>query len=413
MNKKLLVALFLIFCLALVGCQKEDKKDDKEVITESAAKIADEITSGEFVIDGVVYEFPMDLQYWLDNGWHISNTYDNVDEFELEAGATSTEFELFNEEDAYVRVSVMNTSSESAKVQDCMVASLYMSLTEVNAIFPQGINKSSKPDDVLDAYGDPESKGDESGYMEALYYYDDEDSRKCYVELGVVDNSYTIDPLSSVEYGIISFDSMWDAIVASEGEERACEIFLDTTMKTCYWGDYDQYVEYGIDSESGAISLYESEVEYFATCLIYYCEVNEEYVTDEMMERFREVAKEVLGEVEWNVKDIEIDVFDEGTITLELYPTDFFYIIEDGIIDAIDQFNAEYENVDFDSMSDEEYAVVEEGYAESVLKVLEEKASEAGTLDPVEKEFELEMDTHILTDDGWVEVDDTIMNIIE
>lgn len=423
MKKAVGFALCAVLSTMLVGCssvekavekvEKAQKEEDQEWIDKSADKIGKDITSGEFVIDGVVYEFPMDLQYWLDNGWHISNNYDNVDDFTLEPGVTSTEFELFNEDDAYVRVSVLNTSDENVTVHDCMVYSLYMSLTEVDAVFPQGITKRNKPDEILKAYGEPISKGDSSSEVEALYQYDGKDGWKCYAELNIVDNDYTNDPFVSVEYTIISFDDVWDSLVDSEGIDKACEIFLDTTMRASYLGDYADYVEYGIDSEEGAVELYESEVYYLSDCLIYYAGVNADYLSEEMVARFDEVALKALAKVTWNVKEVSADAFGGGTVVLELYPTNIFSIIEDDVVNAINQFYQKYENTDFDSMTDEEYAAVEEEYAESVLQVMESKVAEAGTLDAVEKEYELDMDGAMLSDDDWAEVDDIIMDVAE
>ncbi len=414
MKKKLLLVLCLALSVMIVGCKDDESKEEtQKKVSESAEKIGKEITCGQFVLDGVVYQFPMDLQDWLDNGWHVSNNYENKDEFTLEPGATSNEFELFNEDEDYVRVSVMNTSSEDAKIEDCMVYSLYMSLTEVDVVFPDGINKSSKPDDVIKAYGEPVSRGDEKGLLEATYYYEDEDAWKCYVELDVVDNSYTTNPLSSVSYSIESFGSIWDSLVASEGLEKTCEIFLDATMKTCYWGDFKSYLEYGIDSQSGAEELYQSEYVYFSECLMYYAGIDSSWLSTETLTRADQVAIDVLKKVKWEIKEIEVNVFEEGTVTIEIYPTNFFDIIEEDVIKAANEFYLKYDGTDFDSMTDEEYAAVEEEYADSILKVMESKVSEAGTLDAIEKVYELDTDAAIVSEDAWIEIDDAIMDLLE
>ena len=89
--KKFLMLLMCFGLMAFAACGKE--KESTKWIDESAAMISEDLTSGQFVLDEVVYSFPMDLQYWLDNGWHISNNYDNADEFILDAGNVSNEFE--------------------------------------------------------------------------------------------------------------------------------------------------------------------------------------------------------------------------------------------------------------------------------------------------------------------------------
>ena len=59
--KKFRMLLLCIGLLILVaGCG--EKKEDTAWIDESAAKISNELTDGQFVLDGVVYTFPMSLQ---------------------------------------------------------------------------------------------------------------------------------------------------------------------------------------------------------------------------------------------------------------------------------------------------------------------------------------------------------------
>ena len=418
-GKAILLVVVIWALIAGVGAfvamrmQKNEDEEAAEKIKEAADMMDEDITSGQFVIDGVMYQFPMDLQFWLDNGWHVSNNYENKDEFELEAGAVSNEFELFNDEEDFVRVSVINTSDEDAKVEKCMVYTLYMSMTEVDAVFPGGINKSSKPDEVLDEYGDPLSKGDESSMLEAVYSYTSEDSWKCVVELDVVDNNYTIDPFTSVSYSIQSFGTMWDGLISEYGADGLTKIFIDSAMKASYWGDLEEYLEYGIDSESNAQELYESEVVYFAQYLMYYADLYTDYMTDEDLERVYNVAAEALSKVKWNIKDIEINVFNEGTVTLEMYPTDFFYIVEDDIYNAVEEYNTKYADVDFEALSDEEYIAIEQEYIEKIISAMEERVKEAGTLEVVEKQYKVDLNENIVSDTDWEDIDDTIMNLIE
>ncbi len=410
MKKLVLLMMCLVLSVVSVGCQNVEE-ESTEWIDESAAMIGQEITSGQFVLDGVVYEFPMSLQQWLDNGWHISNNYDNVDKFTLAPGGASTEFELFNEEGDYVRVSVVNMSGEEAKVQECMVFSLYMSTTEVDIVLPQGLTQRNKPADVIAAYGEPDSKGDEPRLLEAVYNYETEDAVKCYVELDVIDNDYTINPLASVEYSMLSSADIWEPLVESVGLEMACEYYLDATMKACYWGESTDYVNCGMDTISGATALYDSAMSYYAEFLMYYAGIDVTCVSSEVTSRFVQVAEDVLKNVKWNIKSVEVDVFEEGTVILELYPTNYLDIIDADIENAIQQFSEKYADVDFENMTDEEYMVAEEEYAVSVIDAIEKRVGEISNLEAVEKEYELDIDGAIVSNDAWVEIDDTLMDI--
>ena len=87
MKKILTMILCVCMCLQLAGCGNAWVKEGTDLISE-------DIRSGEFVLDGEVYKFPMPLQTWLDRGWEVSSSYENRDEFLLQPGSTSSDFEI-------------------------------------------------------------------------------------------------------------------------------------------------------------------------------------------------------------------------------------------------------------------------------------------------------------------------------
>ena len=410
---RMMLCLVLVLAMGFAGCSGADLNlDDEKFIEESAAKISEELTSGQFVIDGVIYQFPMPLKDWLDNGWHVSATYDNADEFRLDPYYISTEFELFNEDDDFVRMTVYNDSDEAAPVDECIVYSLYMSTTEVDVVLPKGMTKRNKPAEVLEAYGEPDVKNDDSNHLEATYYFADDEMGQCYVELGIHDNDYTIDPFSKIKFGMIDPEEYWDVMVAQKGVEEAAKFYFDAAMKASFYADYDDYVSMNMDSLDGAKELYDAEIDYFAECLLYYIDITEEYITTDVKNRAVEVAKTVLSKVKWDVKSVDVNAFKEGTMTVTLYPTDFFYIIEEDLIAASDTFNTKYADVDYATISYEEYDALEKEYTEMMVAVLEKHAASAGTLDAVEKTYDVDLEDTVLSDAAWEDVDDTVMDLV-
>ena len=413
LRKMLCFAMVLVLAMGFVGCSGLDLDvDDEKFIEESAAKISDELTSGQFVIDGVIYQFPMPLSDWLNNGWHVSNSYDNTDEFRLDPYYISTEFELFNEDDDYVRVTVYNDSDEAAPVDACIVYSLYMSTMEVDVVLPKGMTKRNKPADILAAYGEPDVKDDDANHLEATYYFADDEQGQCYVELFAHDNDYTIDPFTNITFGMVDPEDYWDAMVAQKGVEGAAEYYFDAAMKTSFYADFEDYVSMNMDSLEGAQELYNAEIEYFAECLLYYTDITEEYITTDVRNRVNAVSKEVLSKVKWDVKSIDVNAFNEGTMTVTLYPTNFFYVIEEDLFAASDAFNAKYADVDYETMTYEEYDALEKDYTEMMVAVLEKHAASAGMLDAVERTYKVNLDDTVLSDAAWEDVDDTIMDLV-
>ncbi len=115
--KKIAALCFLaVMGLQLTACSVG--ADKNAWIEEDKAKIGTTLDCGQFVVDGTVYSFPADVADWTNNGWHISNNYENKDSFLLESSVFSNEFELFNDEnkDEYVGMCAINLGAEPAKI---------------------------------------------------------------------------------------------------------------------------------------------------------------------------------------------------------------------------------------------------------------------------------------------------------
>ncbi len=408
MKKLMMFALVMVMVIMAIGCG--ETAEDTKWIDEAASKIDKDITSGQFVIDGVVYEFPMDLQYWLDNGWHISNNYDNVDQFKLEPDCSSSEFELFNDKDGYVKVTVLNTSDEDAKVMDCMVYSVKIDLSRVDAVLPQGVNKRTVESDIESKYGKSTSSESDNQVFNYSYNYETKDEWKCVVSIDGVKSAE--DQCQDVKYYIMSFDTVWEKLVDEKGEEEACKLYVDAAMNASFTGDYSKYVEYCIDTKAGAQELYDSEINYYSECLIASMAIEFDYVDEATKARFDSVAKKVLSKVVWEVQSVEKKNAFDCKMNIKLYPTNFLDIVIDDVTLALQQLMAKYQNVDIETMSDEDYEKLQKEYIDAVLVVLEKKADVAATKDAVTKTYEVDLKGNILSNEAWSEIDDIIMDMV-
>lgn len=406
--KKLKMFLLCVGLMLLAaGC---GKKEDTAWIDESAAKIDAELTSGQFVIDGVVYTFPMDLQYWLDNGWHISNNYNNKNTFKLDAWYNSDEFELFNEEGDWVRVSAYNNSDTAAKLDQCMVYSVYMSTAEVDVVLPSGMTKRNSTEELLATYGDPYKTDEETSTVENGYLFEQGDEWQCMVTL----KSYKEDaetPLSGITYQMMFFDDFWNTWLEVGGAELAVEKYVNADLKASFSGDYEDAVVYGLATEETAKEWHDTEKAYYTEVLMWYVGIDSTYMDDATLERFNNVSDKVLKKASWEVKNVTADALGSGTATVVVYPANFLDIIVDGVDTAITEWNTKYANVDLDTISDAEYAVLELDYADMILKVMEAKTAEMGAAEAVELKCELDINNSVLTDDSWLNIYDAMMDL--
>ena len=403
--KKILMALMcLCVCFQFSACGLGE--EDTEWIETDAKKIGKDITCGEFVIDGAVFSFPMDLQDIIDKGWHVTNNVVNKDTFKLNPGEMSDEFQMFPDDDHEhsIKVSVINVSDKSATVDKCMVASLTVKEGNFDFVLPSGLNKRSKQEDVEKTYKNADNIDEEGKQKIYQYLYTSKDGVECTVELKVYNEENATYPLSEVNYWINLDEANGFGTTGVNAAD--VEKFMDLTMKASYHNNFAGYVSYGIDTATGAKELYQSEIEYFVYGLMEYADINSECVTDDVYEGYCSIAKDILRKAKW-----EISVKETGdsscTVELTIYPTNYFDIISPKVDEAIDNYNVKYENVDIESISDEEYAQIEADYAGMVLAAIKGAEANVEYVDGIKRTYEFTGSG--LTTEAWEEIDDITM----
>lgn len=408
MKRVLMMVMCAVLCFQMTACglTAQGLQKDKWV-DEGAAKLGEDIRSSEFVLEGELYTFPMALSDWLDRGWHISNNYDNKDQFELEPGYESTDFELFNENGEYVDVCVLNISDKSAKLEECLVSYLSISTTQdLKLVLPAGINKSSKPADIRAAYGDADIDESSSSFFKAYYNYTTEDDWVCQIGLHAFDNDYTIDPLTLVSFSISSTAEAAEFYENASGED-GCRRYIDSSLRAGFYGDFNEYVGNHFSTQEDAEAFYESVVNYYASCLIYYAGIDEEALDEATVEEFREIARQVLAKTKWEITDLSVAT-DHGTLNIDLYPTDFIDLIDDDLDNAVSELQDKYAEVDINSLESQS---IDQDYAEMVLNAIRGSVEEVQVKSPVSKLYVLDYSEGILSSDDWAEIDSILMDM--
>lgn len=404
MKKKVLMFIMLIgACLSLAACSMS-QEEDTQWINDNKNKLSNEITSGEIMIDGEVYTFPMYLKDFLDTGWHISNNYTNADTFKLNPGYSSTEFGLFKDKE-YIQVSVINMQDEEISLNEGMVEYLKVESSEFDFLLPQGITKRNTQEDIEAAYNDAEiTEG--SGYREYTYDFTSEAGLSCQVQLNVIVNDRIINPINYVKYNLKATSDDAD-------DSELCEIFIDSALRASFYNDYEKYVSYLYDTKDGAQELYESEVNYYVSFLLYYADISQDYIADEIYDKFYDIAKTVLSKVKWEISDIKYTEADkilgEGSVTLTLYPTNYLGLIDEPIEEAIAEYNSKYGEVNFDSLDEAAITEIENEYANMVLNAINGLENSVDTGSGISKKYDIS--ESILTDEQWGEIDDILMGI--
>lgn len=386
MKKLLLVSLFVILCFQMTACSSEESKKEK-AREEAVALIGNDLESGEFVIDGTKYSFPSVISEWTENGWHVSNNYENADTFELEYNIESNEFELFHneKESEYVKMCAINLGNEPVKIPQAETSFLEVNISPkkdgIYVVLPGGITCDSTKEDVIAAYGEPQEEDDGLLY----YTYTNADGLDILVEIRV-----SFENVDRIQYKMD--DSNWGIVTNAE----ECSQFIDSALRASFYGDYADYVEKKFDTEENAQMLYETEIEYYSQALMYYLGVDYETVSDEIAEGFHEISRKVIEKVKWDTPAVDLgDGATYGSFELAMYPVDFLDIILE------------------DAQAVADSGVEGDEYAQGMLDAITPWVDQTSHREPVIKTYNVDLDAGVISTEDWDEIDDILMDFAE
>lgn len=188
---------------------------------------------------------------------------------------------------------------------------------------------------------------------------------------------------------------------------RYVKSLLDCTYKNSY-DDYLELVEDASESEAEEIYMYNltSEAEYFASYF------GMEFVTEEVEEELISLLKEIYSYAKYTVdegKKIDNDSF---IVKVTVEPIDIINTVNNEFESFAAEFDARYENVDVESMTDEEY---EEWYAAydldwclSIIDLCKSKVASIGYGEQTSVNVEVYLDS-----DDYYTISDDFYNIDE
>lgn len=182
--KTLAILAVNIFMLAnFAACGKE--KEIPEYVTTISSEISDELSSGQFYLDGNIYQLPITVNDFFENGYSVGSSYENADTFTLTPGGQSSMFILAKDVDGDVRnvhCRVYNPTENDLPLSECSVG-WFSIIAPADMMFPNGIWSKGTYEDVIAAYGEPrEFENDSDTIFTLIYDIELEDKSKWEIE---------------------------------------------------------------------------------------------------------------------------------------------------------------------------------------------------------------------------------------
>lgn len=192
--------------------------------------------------------------------------------------------------------------------------------------------------------------------------------------------------------------------------------YINNIMECCYYGDVAKYVEVCEATLDNAQEAHENTVEFYAYQLMVYNGVDYEYISDEMYDKFNELAGSILAKAKFKVNEA-VQVNGDWQVKIEISPIDINDTTWDEVEDAIVDYNNNSEAIDFSQMTEAQgeatYRELQEEYAQNVYNIIFSHISSIGYKDTVSKIVIITMDDdgYGIEDEDWNDIDDLVVDM--
>ena len=190
-----------------------------------------------FQLEGVVYKLPMSFDKLASNGWVIDSA-GYSDEFKV-PGKKSVTYMMTRKNGRKVEVASYNPSGDARAIKDCYVCGVEVDMTHSgNILLPRGISCLSSVDEIVEAFGKPKDRSDESNYSILTYYMYDQINK---IEFWIYSENSGMKKYSSISlYNIQGIEDE-----KTETKHKAPDFLADYTAPTAL----------GTDLTSGIVSI--------------------------------------------------------------------------------------------------------------------------------------------------------------
>lgn len=203
---------------------------------------------------------------------------------------------------------------------------------------------------------------------------------------------------------------------SSSGADLNTVIYADYVkgiMDCSYKADFESYTKVCDATTDEAKEVYDSTIEYYASELMYYNGVAYDYISDELKQKYIDLAADLMNKCKYTVNDA-VKVDDEYQVKIEIEPLDINDISYDEIEAYMTEYNKMAENTDFTTMSEEAQYELEEAYALSIYNILESYVDKVGYKSVKSKIVIIEFTedgTYGIDDEDWYDIDDYVVDM--
>lgn len=189
--------------------------------------------------------------------------------------------------------------------------------------------------------------------------------------------------------------------------------YIQGQMDEMYLGKFDpDYLKMVEIDEAEAQETYDNNAKVESEFFMSYVEID--YPTDEFKARLAGIYKEIYKKADYTV--VSSAKQDDGSYSVKVTvrPLDIMDLFMEAAPDKVDEYNAQFDDVDTDAMSDEEYNdwyenVYDAGYQTVMADMLESLIPQMGTMEEKSIAVQIEEDP----DEGYLSINDESLSNLD
>lgn len=190
--------------------------------------------------------------------------------------------------------------------------------------------------------------------------------------------------------------------------------YINALMECKYKGKLEGYKnEVANATNEDAKQCHDSTVEYYAYQLMSYTDVGYDYISEELIAEYVELARDIMAKSSYTVHEGTL-VGSDYQVKVDIQPINLNDLINDDVEAYIEQYNAMIDATDTSAYTDEQWDELENQYAEGVLAIIKGKVSQIGYKDTVSKIVIIEFDAegrYGISDNDWYDIDDYVVDM--
>lgn len=202
--------------------------------------------------------------------------------------------------------------------------------------------------------------------------------------------------------------------LSSEAKGSWYSDYIKALMECKYYGELSGYqTEVANATKDDAQECHDGTVEYYAYELMQYTDVGYDYVSEETVNQWVDVAREIMAKTKFTVNEGTL-VGDDYQVKVDIQPLNINDLIYDEVGAYIEEYNSMLNGVDTSAYTDEQWDALEEEYAAGVLTIIKNHIPEIGYKDTVSKIVIITFDEegrYGISDEDWYDIDDYVVDM--